>query len=381
MESQETLGRTASRAVLDGKAQGLPGYMTVDLAALRRNFQLIASIANPARVAGLVKADAYGLGAIQVARSLLAAGCKHFFVAHAAEAIVLRPHLPGDVQLFVLNGLLPGAEAACASAAVIPVINSLSQLHGWRAQARMERRRLPAVLQFDTGMSRLGLAPAERAAVRMEIAQSPELEILYVMSHLASADEPTKAQNAAQLAEMQIVIKEFGPIPSCFANSAGVLMGKDYHGSLVRPGIALYGGAPQVNAVNPMEPVVSLSIAVAQTRTVPGGAMVGYSGTHVTHDCTRLATLCAGYADGLPRSLSGRGAVYFGGQRLPIVGRVSMDSMTVDISDLRDGALDFGSLVEVIGPHQTLEMLATDAGTISYEILTGLGHRFQRSHC
>lgn len=205
MESEETLDRTDPQALLDGGAQGFPGYITVDLVALRRNFERIATIASPASVAGVVKADAYGLGAIRVAASLLDAGCRHFFVAQAEEAIALRPHLPNEAQLFVLNGLLPGAEAACASAQVIPVINSLTQLHRWRTQARIEGRRLPAILQFDTGMSRLGFAPAERAAVRMEIAQSPELEVLYVISHLASADEPAKAQNAAQLAEMQMV--------------------------------------------------------------------------------------------------------------------------------------------------------------------------------
>lgn len=281
----------------------------------------------------------------------------------------------------MLNGLLPGAEAACASAQVIPVVNSLTQLCRWRSQARTEGRRLPAVLQFDTGMSRLGFAPAQRAEVRMEIAQSPELKVLYVMSHLASADEPAKAQNAAQLAEMEIVTKEFVPVPSSIANRGGVLMGKEYHGTLVRPGIALYGGAPQVDAVNAMEPVVSLSIAVAQTRTVSDGATVGYSGAHVATGTTRLATLCAGYADGLPRSLSGRGAVYLRGQRLAIVGRETMDSVTVDISGLSDDTLDLRSLVEVVGPHQTLEMLAADAGTISYESLPRLGRRFFRSYC
>ncbi|WP_025038418.1 alanine racemase [Bradyrhizobium sp. DOA9] len=364
---------------MDGEA-GFPGYITIDLAALRRNFERIAAIAAPAPVAGIVKADAYGLGAVQVTRALLAAGCRHFFVAHVEEAVALRPHLPTEAQLLVLNGLQPGAEAICAAAQIIPVLNSLAQLERWRTQARLEGRRLPAVLQFDTGMSRFGVAPAERAAVRNEIAQSPELEILYLMSHLASADEPTKAQNAAQLAEMQMVTREFAPLPFSFANSAGALLGKDYHGALVRAGIALYGGAPQFGAANPMEPVVSLSVAVAQTRTVPSGTMVGYSGAHLTSKSTRLAVVSAGYADGLPRSLSGRGAVYFRGQRLPILGRVSMDSMTVDISDLPDEAPDLGSLVEVIGPHQTLEMLAADAGTISYEILTGLGRRFRREY-
>lgn len=376
MQSEPARDHTEAYSTLG--AQAYPGYLTVDLGALRRNFERLASMAYPAHVAGVVKADAYGLGAIPVAGSLLDAGCKHFFVAHAEEALSLRSHLPNEAQLFVLNGLLPGAEAACAAVGIIPVINSFAQFHRWRAQARSEGKCLSAVLQFDTGMSRLGFAPADRAALRTKIEQSPELNLLYLMSHLASADEPRRPQNAAQLAEMQAVAHEFAPVPWCFANSAGVMMGKNYHGTLVRPGIALYGGAPQVDIVNPMEPAVGLSIAVAQTRIVPTGTLVGYSGTHVTSGTTKLATLCAGYADGLPRSLSGRGAVYFRGQRLPILGRVSMDSMTVDISGLLDDTLDLGSLVEVIGPRQTIDSLAFDAGTISYEILTGLGQRFRR---
>jgi alanine racemase len=337
-------------------------------------------MAAPARVSAVLKADAYGLGAVRVAETLLEAGCRHFFVAQFGEAAALRPHLPEDAQLFVLNGLLPGAEAACAAANAIPVINSFPQLARWRAQAKIEGKRLPALLQFDTGMSRLGFAPAERQALHAEIAASPEIEVLYVMSHLASADEPEKAQNAHQLADMRKIAEEFAPLPLCFANSGGVLMGADFHGALARPGIALYGGAPHAGAANPMEPVVSLSIAVVQTRTVPAGSLVGYSGTHVTRAETRLATLAAGYADGLPRSLSNRGAVYIERQRLPIVGRVSMDSMTVDISSLPEGTLDLGSLVEVIGPNQTLEMLAADGGTITYELLTSLGHRYRRDY-
>lgn len=368
------------RTLLNGEAEGYPGYLTIDLSALRRNYEKLAAQVAPARASAVVKADAYGLGAPRVAEVLVAAGCRHFFVAHFGEASALRPHLPEDAQLFVLNGLLPGAEAGCAAAHAIPVINSLPQLARWRAQARIERTRLPAVLQFDTGMSRLGFPPEERAALAAAIASCPELEILYIMSHLASGDEPASAQNAAQLAEMRRVVAEFPGIPLCFANSGGILMGADYHGVLARPGIALYGGAPHIGAPNPMEPVVSLSIAVVQTRSVPAGSRVGYSGTHVTAAETRIATLAAGYADGLLRSLSGRGAVYYQGQRLPILGRVSMDSMTVDISSLPPGTLDLGSLVEVIGPHQTIEMLAADAGTIPYEFLTSLGHRYRRDY-
>lgn len=368
------------RTLLTGEALGFPGYLTIDLAALRRNYEKLAAQVAPATASGVVKADAYGLGAARVAEVLLAAGCRHFFVAHFSEASALRPHLPDDARIFVLNGLLPGSEPGCAAAHAVPVINSFPQLARWRAQARIERTRLPAVLQFDTGMSRLGFPPEERAALAAELADCPELEILYVMSHLASADEPGSAQNAAQRAEMQKVVAEFPGIPLCFANSGGIMMGADYHGALCRPGIALYGCAPHPGSPNPMEPVVSLAIAVVQTRTVPAGTRVGYSGTHVTTAETRLATLAAGYADGLLRSLSGRGAVYYQGQRLPILGRVSMDSMTVDISNLAAGTLDLGSLVEVIGPHQTLEMLAADAGTIPYEFLTGLGHRYRRDY-
>lgn len=211
VKSEKTFGWTNPQLLWDEKAQGFPGY--VDLAPLRRNFERIASMGNAACVAAVVKADACGLGAIRVARLLADCGCRHFFVAHAVEAVALRPHLPRDAQLFALSSLLPGAEAVCASAQVTPVINSLTQLYRWRTQARTEGRRHPAVLQLDTGMSRLGFAPAERAAVRMETAQSPELEVLYLMSHLASADAPHTVQNAAQVACRWN--KECAPVPSC----------------------------------------------------------------------------------------------------------------------------------------------------------------------
>lgn len=368
------------RTLLNGETLGHPGYLTVDLGALTRNYRKLAALAAPAQVSAVVKADAYGLGATRVAEALSDAGCRHFFVAQAGEAIALRPHLPEEAHIYVLNGLLPGAEAAVAAAHITPVINSMPQLARWRAQAKIEGRRLPCLLQFDTGMSRLGFAPSERQAVHQALTESPGIEPLYIMSHLASADEPGAAQNAAQLTEMHKVVAEFPDLPLCFANSGGILMGADFHGTLARPGIALYGGAAHAGAPNPMEPVASLSIAVVQTRTVPAGTLIGYSGTHVAEREMRLATLAAGYADGLPRSLSSRGAVYFNGVRLPITGRVSMDSMTVDISGLPEGTLDLGSLVEVIGPHQTLEMIAADAGTIAYEILTSLGHRYRRDY-
>ncbi|EJT02419.1 alanine racemase [Rhizobium sp. CCGE 510] len=361
-------------------AQGATGYLTIDLAALGRNYQTLASMLAPVRAGAVVKADAYGLGAERVAATLYGEGCRHFFVAQFVEAVRLRPALARDAQIFVLNGLQPGNEIACAEMGIVPVLNSLAQWRKWSETARILKRCLPAVLQFDTGMSRLGFSREERPSLAAALRNGTNVEILFIMSHLASADDIESEQNGEQFAEMSRIADEFPGFDISFANSGGVLLGDAYHGVLARPGIALYGGAPNTGEKNPMEPVVSLDVAVVQTRAVPAGAKVGYGGAHVTRGEMRLATIAAGYADGLPRSLSDRGAVYFNGTRLPIVGRVSMDSVTVDISALPEGVLTLGSLVEVLGPNQTLEDVARDAGTISYEILTGLGDRYHRQY-
>ncbi len=359
---------------------GASGYLTIDLGALARNYEKLSAEVAPARAAAVVKADGYGLGADKVAAKLYGHGCRHFFVAQFVEAQRLRPLLARDAQVFVLNGLQPGNEIACAEGNIVPVINSLNQLRQWAVAAEHLKRRLPAVLQFDTGMSRLGVPPEERAALAELLKSCGMVEVLFIMSHLASADDAESEQNGDQLAEIGHIAEEFSEFDVCFANSGGIFLGDAYHGVLARPGIALYGGAPTAGRPNPMEPVVHLDVAVVQTRTVPAGARVGYSGAHVTSGETRLATIAAGYADGLLRSLSGKGSVFCDGVRLPIVGRVSMDSITIDITALPEGRLSLGSLVEVIGPHQTLEDIAQDAGTISYEILTSLGNRYQRHY-
>nr|WIE94570.1 alanine racemase [Mesorhizobium sp. WSM4875] len=361
--------------------QGATGYLAIDLAAIGSNYSKLSSMLAPTRAGAVVKADAYGLGAIPVSRTLYAKGCRHFFVAHLMEALALRPELEHDAQIFVLNGLQPGSEFACAQAGLIPVLNSAEQFHRWSWAAREIKRKLPAVLQFDTGMSRLGIAPEDRPELAAAVRTCDDVKILFAMSHLACADERDSQQNFHQLAEMRRIVEEFPGLDMCFANSGGVFLGAGYHGALARTGLALYGGAPTTALGNPMQPVVHLEVAVIQTRSVPAGARVGYGGSHVATARTALATIGAGYADGLPRGLGGRGAVYFKGQRLPIVGRVSMDSITIDISALPEGSLTLGSRVEVIGAHQTLEDLARDAGTISYEILTSLGHRYQRTYC
>lgn len=356
------------------------GVLSIDLQALKANYRRLAEYAAPAVCGAVVKANAYGLGADLVAPALAAVGCRHFFVAHLVEAKALKRHLPRDAKLFVLNGLMPGGEHYAAANGVIPVINSLAQLANWSLAAAQRGIVLPAVLQFDTGMSRLGLSAEDAACLVQNNALLQHVDVQFIMSHLASADESRSQQNAAQLAAMRAIAAQFPDAGLCFANSGGIFLGKDFHGAMVRPGIALYGGAPSDNIVDPMRPVVGLSVRVVQTHTVPAGTLVGYGGSHRTVSDMRLATLAAGYADGLPRSLSDRGAAYAFGKRLPIIGRVSMDSMTIDISSLSAGALGLGSLVEIIGPHQSLDDIARDAGTISYEILTGLGQRYHRQY-
>lgn len=357
---------------------GASGILTIDLGALRRNYMTLARMAAPARTAAVVKADAYGLGVAHVVPVLFDTGCRDFFVAHLQEAVDVRHALAGsDVRIFVLNGLQPGEEMACIARGVVPVLNSLEQVDNWSSVARSLETRLQAVLQVDTGMARLGLPPEDAHALAGS-ARVEGIDILYVMSHLASAEDQSNASNAAQLAALRETEALFPGVPACLANSGGIFLGPDYHGALARPGIALYGGAPVAGRPDAMQPVVRLDAAVIQTRTVPAGTRVGYGGSHTTDGERRLATIAAGYADGLPRTLSGRGAAYSAGVRLPIVGLISMDSITLDVTDLRPGTLKLGNLVELIGPDQTIEKLAADAGTISYEILTGLGRRYRR---
>lgn len=352
--------------------------LRVDLGALAANYRTIAAQVAPAAVGGVVKADAYGLGAAEVARTLEAQGCRDFFVAHLSEAQALRPVLDRKARFFVLNGLLPGAEAACAAADVIPVLNSLDQLGRWSAQASLLGRRLPAALQVDTGMARLGLSPEDVAQLAAEPQRLRAIDLVLVMSHLACADVPGDPTNAAQTAEFERLSAYFPEVPRALDNSGGSLLERPGHFDLVRPGIALYGAAPQTGRPNPMRPVVSLEARIVQVRSIPAGKGVGYGMTFHAARPSRIATIAVGYADGWPCHLANRGSVFIAGQRVPIAGRVSMDSITLDVTDVPEEHLFPGAPVELIGPHQTVDDVARDAGTISYEILTRLGHRYAR---
>lgn len=331
----------------------------IDLQAIVANWKALAAKAPGSRASAVVKADAYGLGAARVAPALYQAGARDFFVALASEGRALRPHLPDDARINVLSGHMEGADLT----GLVPVLNSPEQFFRDRAM----RPGKPFAIQLDTGMNRLGLEPGEWSAIRAEaLAAKPD----FIMSHLACADEPDHPANAAQLAAFR-AMTEACNVPRSLSATGGILLGADYHFDLIRPGIGLYGALPFADA----KPVLRLSLPVIQTRTVQPGEFVGYSATWTAEAPRRIATVAAGYADGILRSISSTGvSLYVGGVACPVVGRVSMDLITADVTDLPDvpGELD------LICPEQPVDRLADHAGTIGYEILTSLGHRYER---
>jgi alanine racemase len=330
--------------------------LTVDLDAIAANWRLISQ---KAKAAAVVKADAYGLGAVPVARALVRAGCTRFFVATLGEAVALRQAL-ADPEILVLNGVEAATAAIMEQNRLIPVLNTKKQIEVWG--------RRPAALHFDTGMSRLGLDAADPV----------DIAPMLVMSHLACPDTPEHPLNRLQLERFTRIRERFPKAEASLAASSGVFLGPDYRFDWLRPGAALYGVNPTPGRPNPMHPVVRLEAKILQLRQIDEGATVGYGATHLTSGRTCLATVAAGYADGLFRTLGNRGLAFFGDCRLPLVGRVSMDLTVFDASGVQDIAE--GAMVELIGPHHSVDDLAAEAGTIGYEILTGLGPRIERHY-
>lgn len=350
--------------------------LTVDLAAIVENWRRLGARLGKAACAAVVKADAYGLGAAAVGGALAADGCRDFFVAHLDEGIALRGTLGApDIRIFILNGTPRGTEADFVAAGLIPVVNTMGELAGWREHARALGRRLPVVLQVDSGMSRLGLTRTEVAAISAEPAVLEGLSIELVMSHLACADEPEHPANEAQRREFRRLAAMLPPAPLSLANSSGIFLGYAFHGDLVRPGAALYGINPTPGLPNPMLPVVGLAARVVQIRDVPAGAGIGYGYTATAARPSRLVTISLGYADGWPRNAAA--AAFAGGERLPFLGRVSMDTIILDATGCRQ-PLREDDMVDMICPRQDVDDVANAAGTIGYEILTRLGRRFHR---
>ncbi len=357
------------------KAERAGAILEIDLAAIVANWRLLCSMHPSGPVAGVVKADGYGLGARPIAQVLYAAGCRHFFVALLDEALEIRPLLP-DAMVAVLGGLIAGSEGDYGACNIVPVLGSLGEVEAWRSAARSAGRAAPAILHVDTGMSRLGLDARELAALQCDHSLLAGIRLRYVMTHLVASEAAADPLNPRQRERFTAACAGLPPAPRSFANSSGIFLGDGWTSDLARPGAALYGINPTPGAPNPMRLPVSLRTRVLSVREIPTGASVGYNATWHAKRPTRIATAAIGYADGLNRSLSNHGRAFFDGKPVPLVGRVSMDLTTFDVTDV-PGVVP-GTWLEIIGPAQTPDDLAAAAGTNGYEVLTSLGRRFHR---
>jgi alanine racemase len=360
---------------------GAIGVLTVDLDAIIANWRKLEKAAVPAECAAVIKADAYGCGVAPVARALAGAGCKTFFVATLEEARAARAALP-SAPIYVLDGFFQNCGDVYAEIDARPVIGDLYELAEWDVFCRRSGWRGGAAVHIDTGMNRLGLTLTEAQGIVPRIVAGDH-GITLVMSHLACAENLHHPLNAKQLASFREVASLYSGVPASLSNSSGVFLGAQFQFDLVRPGAALYGVNPTPEADNPMQPVVDLKARIAQIRNVERGETVGYGATWTTRRPTRLAIISAGYADGYFRAGGSndgtRGAeVMVAGKRCPVAGRISMDLIAVDVTDLPASAARRGQMVTLIGEGITVDELAHHFGTIGYEVLSSLGPRYAR---
>ena len=362
-----------------------PVRLRIDLGALAANWRQLARRAAPGRCAAVVKANAYGIGLSEAAPALWGAGARVFFVAHLNEGIAARAVLPAEAQIYVLNGLESGANPSdYAEHRLAPVIGGDEELQRWSALAAQRGRPSPCALHLDTGMNRLGFESLARLRDAMETHGAASGADL-LMSHFVSSEIPGDPINQAQIERFQAARAAFPRLPASLANSSGMFLNPAPIYDLGRPGYALYGGNPTPGAPNPMRPVVTLTAAIQQIRSIETGMTCGYNAQWTARRPTRLATLIIGYADGLPRGGGATDAkpgaeVAVAGRRAPLVGRVSMDLAIVDVTDLPEDSVRVGDPVELFGGSIDLDDFASRSGTIGYHLLTSLGPRYRREY-
>ena len=356
--------------------------LTVDLGALCANYLKLKELSTPAECAATVKGDAYGTGVRRVARALADAGCGTFFVAQLSEAVELRNVLH-DAVIYVLNGLVAGSDQVYREKNLRPVLGNLEEIAEWATCCDAAGEKLPAAVHIDTGINRLGLSEADVGV----LADSPNVRDSFacslIMSHLACADQPSHAMNLEQIARFDAMRARLPAAPASLANSGGTLNGAAFHYDMVRPGVALYGGNPLAGTSNPMHSVVRLTSSVLQVREVPAGAAVGYGATWTAARPSRIAIVPVGYFDGYFRAVfrpdtNDPARVFVGGAFAPLAGPVSMDMITVDVTDIAGEKVQRGTKVELLGSNISVDDMARWAGTISYEVLTALGSRYAR---
>ena len=353
-------------------------FLVIDVDAIVSNYQTLRSKLTNAHCAATLKANAYGLGIKKIAPALDKAGCPTFFVATLDEAVELRKILTSKRKsILVLNGFLTGTGSIFKQYNITPVLNNLCQLEKWVDFNTTLKERQKAALHLDTGMNRLGLDNTDLRRLMNNPQILIKANIYMLLSHLACSDEPKNPMNKNQLLEFNSWIKHLPSMTASFANSGGIYLGEKFHFDLVRPGLALYGSVPG-HLQNDLKNCISLYGRVLQLREVDKGQVIGYGGTYKLPKKARIATIGVGYADGYQRVLSGSSTVFHRGFPLPLVGRISMDSITVDISSLPDNNLKEGDFVELLGKHFTIDQAASLAQTVPYEMITGLGRRHYR---
>ncbi len=366
-----------------------PVRLTVDLGVLADNWQEMARRSGKARTAAVVKADAYGLGLEDCGTALYEAGARDFFVAVMQEGVTLRTYAP-DARIYVLSGIWPGQEGFFYEHGLVPVLASEEQLAFWMS-VTSELGDHPCALHVDTGFNRLGLPLEEAIAFADDVSRPASFSPVLVISHLHSGDTPSSDLNKQQLEAFRRVAEAFEGVETSLASSAGIFLGSDYHFDLTRPGIALYGGEAVNGVPNPMKPVATAEARIIQIRDAKKGETVSYGGTYQLARDSRLAIVSAGYADGYLRSLSGSGVplrqtVNYGafgfvaGHKVPVIGRITMDLTIFDVTDIPENDIRAGDYVELFGRNVPLDDIARAGGTIGYELLTGLGLRYERRY-
>lgn len=371
--------------------------LTIDLSALADNYRLFQQkVGENCAVAGVIKANAYGLGMSEVAKTLKNLNCPQFFVANLDEALHLR-ELDTQTPIAVLGGLFTGAEDTYTHHNITPVLNSLDDIKRWSKQGRDKNKILSAHLHLDTGMNRLGLNHNETIALLKTPNALNNIDVQLVMSHFVAADDWNENTNDGQAAKVLTITqgsdfhertqkfkavfsKQYPNVQLSLSNSSGLFRDDAYHYDMARPGYALYGGNPRPETTNPMKPLVTLNSRILQIRECAADETIGYAASHRFKTKTRTATIAIGYADGFLRANSNRGVFYYNNQPCPVIGRVSMDLVTIDISQIEGQQPAQGDTIEILGPNQTIDDLAKSAGTIGYEILTSLGARYKRHY-
>jgi alanine racemase len=355
--------------------------LIINLQATVTNYLRLSKVADKSECGAVLKADAYGLGAVVIALRLHQQGCRKFFVAYGDEGIQLRQaflQFGLEADVIVLNGLLPGTESIFCDYTLIPTLTDLDQVARWQRQATLRERELPAVLHVDTGMARTGLSGKELLILRETPHLLHGIKLKFIMSQMVYSHQENLAYSVLQRQRFEAIRQMFPGVPASLAKSGAIFLESEYHYQLVRPGIGLHGINPTLYSENPLVPVVSLWAKVYQIQEILCGQTVGYSQTFEAKNPLKVATLTVGYADGYPWSMANKGYVYFGQYKAPILGRISMDLITVDVTSVPEMFVHNGAWAQLIGSDITIDKIAQTAGTVSYEVLLGLGKRFQR---